>query len=539
MWEDYDPTTVPLEPATVSSEEDDNVVCTTYGFAVDYSEQVHFQAHMKVYYDSRWQDARSAALLLPTLDDMPLQRVISTLLAEGYVIGIPDYAGKEGTEFPQSLAFARAEECRPHLDVLDGSARRSPWYVWSKIARRAVTMLEQLPVVDKERVAVIGIGAGGHISWQVAAMDRRVKALVPICGGGYRWAKNKPRFASGNVPTTEEEIAYSTGVGAETYAKLVTCPTFYLTTRMSQYCDVDRAGDILNIVKCDNKKLLIMRSIDMQITKKGLLAMLSWLRNCFAGKDTSIRPTMSFESADGELYLRLHTVHKSKLTHVYVNAGEISPFARHWTKLSGLQKVGTHEYTVHVPVYDPSALTLAYATMTYDNDDASSTEVIDVIPEKLGATNVETGSECSRIIYDNSMDEEIFSVKTEDAVLETGLLSTEKGPFDIKGVCAKDGSLLLCRGEREFKSFARTSALHFDVFSPSQRDLIVRIYTIPDEKCYIARAKLLGGEFWQNILLSSSDFKSEEGRTLTTFANAKVISFTDAKGMIFNNFLWI
>ena len=107
------------------------------------------------------------------------------------------------------------------------------------------------------------------------------------------------------------------------------------------------------------------------------------------------------------------------------------------------------------------------------------------------------------------------------------------------GVSVSDGSLMLCRSERELNAFARTSALHFDVYSPAEGDLEIRVYTVPDEKCYIARTQLLGGEFWQKVLVSATDFKSEEGRTLTKFGGAKVISLWDAKGLIFNNFLWI
>ncbi len=539
VWENYDPSLAPLESSTIFAETDGNIVHSSFAFNVDHSEQISFAARMDVYFDNRWQDARSTVLLLPALDDIPLDNLISRLLLEGYAVGVADYSGKNGTDFPASLQFAKYSDCRPHMDILEGSARKSPWYVWSKIARRAITKLCELPVVDSQSVVVMGIGVGAHISWQVAAMDKRVKALVPICGGGYRWAKRKPRFESDNVPANEEEIAYSTGVGAETYAKFVTCPTFYLTTRMSQYCDVDRAGDILAFVKCENKKMLIMRSVDMQITEKALRAMLVWLRGSLAGQQNAVCPTMSFESADGELYLRLHTQHKAKHAQVYFSTGEASPFARHWIKLDGLQKVGTHEYTLHVPVYNPAALTVAYASLTYGDDDASSTPVIGVIPQQLGATNVEEGNECSRIIYDNSMDTDIFSVKTDDAVLASSLLGLATGPFDIDGVSVKDGALLLCRSEREITSFALTSTLHFDVYSPDRRELLIKLFTVPDEKCYMTRIQLVGGDFWQKIILYGSDFKSEEGRTLAKFANTKVMSFMDAHGLIFNNFLWI
>ena len=47
------------------------------------------------------------------------------------------------------------------------------------------------------------------------------------------------------------------------------------------------------------------------------------------------------------------------------------------------------------------------------------------------------------------------------------------------------------------------------------------------------------GEFWQKLLFECTDFKSEEGRTLSTFANVKMIELVNVEGVAFNNFLWI
>ena len=311
-----------------------------------------------------------------------------------------------------------------------------------------------------------------------------------------------------------------------------------MTSRMSEFCDVDRAGDILDLVKSPNKKLLIMRSVDMQITERALGAMLSWLRASFSGDKGSATPTISFEVVGDNLYLKTHTVHKAKEASVYISSGEPSPYARHWTKLANLQKVGVHEYTVKVPVVEPEQLLIAYATFQYEGDDASSTPVVCAIPSKLGIAATDPGAERSRIIYDSTMDADMFSIKTGDAILEDGVMCFETGPYQITGVTAKKGSLLLCRSEQEISSLTRMSALHFDAYSASPRELEVSIFT-PDQKKYTARTMLEGGEFWQKILLSSADFKTEEGRMLAKFSNAKVLTIYNANGVLFNNFLWI
>jgi len=51
--------------------------------------------------------------------------------------------------------------------------------VWNAI--RAIDLLQELPYVDRERIGATGISGGGAISWFVAAIDKRVKAVAPVC----------------------------------------------------------------------------------------------------------------------------------------------------------------------------------------------------------------------------------------------------------------------------------------------------------------------------------------------------------------------
>jgi len=48
--------------------------------------------------------------------------------------------------------------------------------------RRAIDLLQSLPEVDPEKIAVIGHSLGGHNALFLAAFDRRVKAVVTSCG---------------------------------------------------------------------------------------------------------------------------------------------------------------------------------------------------------------------------------------------------------------------------------------------------------------------------------------------------------------------
>lgn len=48
--------------------------------------------------------------------------------------------------------------------------------------RRAIDLLQSMPEVDPEKIAVIGHSLGGHNALFLAAFDRRVKAVVTSCG---------------------------------------------------------------------------------------------------------------------------------------------------------------------------------------------------------------------------------------------------------------------------------------------------------------------------------------------------------------------
>lgn len=79
------------------------------------------------------------------------------------------------------------------LDAIE-SPRNSNWFLVLVAARRAITFLEQQPEVDPSRIAVYGHSMGGKLTTNLAAIDPRVKAAVPSCGG------------SGDIDTSLSEI---------------------------------------------------------------------------------------------------------------------------------------------------------------------------------------------------------------------------------------------------------------------------------------------------------------------------------------------
>lgn len=77
--------------------------------------------------------------------------------------------------------FPSAKSAAWTLDKVE-SPRNSGWFLCALAARRALTFLEQQPEVDANRLGVYGHSMGGKLT-VMTAVDSRVKAAVPSCGG--------------------------------------------------------------------------------------------------------------------------------------------------------------------------------------------------------------------------------------------------------------------------------------------------------------------------------------------------------------------
>lgn len=543
VWEGFDAHQAPLEASITSAQTKDNVVCSQQIFTADTTKEGRIRACCKFFYDSRWQDPRPALLILPSFKNPVSVKALHALIEDGFVACVLDYCGAfddSGTFFPQDLTFASFPECKSYLDNIQNGARNTPWFVWTKIARRAISLIEEQSIVDNSRIGVLGFGIGAQLSWQVSATDNRVRALVASNGGGYRWTNGKARFLSTDMPEGDEQLAYSTGVGAETYAKFVTCPTLAIATRDSSLCDVDRIGDMLDLVKTQNKQLIISPSCGYQLTKATGFACLKWLHdNLATDGEAKQSPSLKFECAEGRLYVRTDTLRYAKSRTLYLSYGEPTPQQRCWISIPIEQKVGENEYVCDVPVYDKDELVVAYATITYPDGDVVSTKIIAATPEKHGVTRFENDALGSSIIYDGSMGIGSFSAITSEALVDENDLRVAQGPFGINGITLVEGDLYLSRSIKEMSALSRSASLHLDVYAPSAREFEISVLSFPELKRFSTHAPLTGGEFWQKMLFECSDFKSEEGKTLSSFSNAKVIEIRNVDGAILNNFLWI
>lgn len=549
IWEGFNPVKEPTETSIISSRENDNLVATDLFFTSEKTAGGRVRVFSRIFYDARWRDARPAILLLPSHEaTRKFDDITVSLVKEGYVVCLCDYAGNfagddesKRTVYPPELSYAGAPQCFDKLYDIKTTGRETPWFQWAKAARRAITMLSELKYVDADRIAVMGTDCGAEIAWQVAGMDGRVRALVPINGGGYLWLRGKSRFEDNTLPVSDEERAFSAGVGAETYAKFVSCPTCYIVSSNSIYTDVDRAGDILSLVPAKAKALMIVRGSASQISYSVYDSLIRWMSKNFAHDSDPVKmPSVAFKADENNLYLHVRCSFAPKALYVYVSRGETVSFARYWTSLKEGQLIGDNEYAYFVPPADSDEPVMAFASAEADDGIIVSSPVEGVVPSSLGVKThrkVPTGQ--GRLLYTGDMGTGLFWVTTDDFFLDDKILSQKEGPFGIKGVSTSKGNLILCRSTKAEYSCDKSAVLQLDAYSPEERCITVSFRSYPELTRYSCRVKLTGGDFWQKVKLSASMFKSEEGRTLSKFGVCKQLIISDAENVVFNNLVWI
>lgn len=163
------------------------------------------------------------------------------LALRGFVCIVPDYPsfGEHAYDF------------RAHPEYASGTMKA----IWDNI--RAVDLLESLPEVDRDRIAVIGHSLGGHNALFTAAFEQRIRAVICSCGfTGFQdyykgkiapWAQDRymPRISTvyGNDP---EKVPFDF---YEVLAALAPRPVFVNAPLRDANFDCDGVKKILTAIE--------------------------------------------------------------------------------------------------------------------------------------------------------------------------------------------------------------------------------------------------------------------------------------------------
>ncbi|NND97754.1 MAG: hypothetical protein HKN47_10545, partial [Pirellulaceae bacterium] len=224
MWGDYDPRDEPLEVETVKQWEEDGVVlrivrfrigvfkgqkaklAAIYGFPKDASGAVgsaKLPGLLQIHGGGQYADHRACLMNAKhgyatvsiswagriSAPDYRVSPAEVKLFWDGKTEDpayrlTTDWGAVDGYHAPSRNPGNNFPSATPAPWTIDSveSPRNSPWFLCAIAARRALTFLEQQEEVDAERLGVYGHSMGGKLT-VMTAMDSRVKAAAPSCGG--------------------------------------------------------------------------------------------------------------------------------------------------------------------------------------------------------------------------------------------------------------------------------------------------------------------------------------------------------------------
>ncbi len=552
MWEGFNPVKEPLEASLVSSTVEDDVLITKYFFTSETvaDGKVRVLCHCLV--NKNWKEKHPVIMVLPAiLQFEQTNEVLKKLVALGYTTLFVDYANLFSQEdlhttFPKSLDYANAQFAKNDMMFMGESARETPRFQWAKICRRALSLVDDVLTADNQRICVLGFGEGAQLTWLLAGIDGRLKTAIPVMGGGYSFLEGSQKFSSAKkVVPDEKHQVWMAGVGAESYARLVTCPIYQLTSSNNAFCDVDRANDILKFAQIKHKALAISPRTNLQLTSDIYNSSIVWLKEFLDNQTSShveiVQPEMTFENINGDLCLRLKNASSFADCSVYFALDTSIAACRDWIfAKTSYADPNTGDNIYKINLYDFSNPVFAFANCQLENGIIVSTPVSCAFPSEFNLTcNLLSKTQPSRIVYNNSMGLSTFSAENTSLVLDENVLELHTGANDILGITVKFGDLITYKLGKSAFSAQNDILLCLDLYSKTERDVTISMRSFKDRHSFFTTVHLKGGEIWQRICLSASDFKTKDNFGLQRFDHVEKLVFLNFNGVLLNNVLWV
>jgi dienelactone hydrolase len=410
--------------------------------------------------------------------------------------------------------FPSAKPAAWTLDTVE-SPRNSGWFLCALAARRALTFLEKQPEVDPNKLGVYGHSMGGKLT-VMTAVDPRVKAAAPSCGGISDRYNNSPLFRA--------------TLGDDVGLRNISCPIVFLSPANDFH---GRIGDLPKAIAEINTgqwRVTCSPHHNHQDTPPYEVATMLWmdqhLKGSFSFPQTAetklslktddgvpsisvrpdcSRPVLSVDvfytqhgGADERPEDRLNTMHR------FWHHAEAAKVEGDWTAelpLSNIEKPLWVYANVAYPLDEPvSGAGYYYGTYTATSFNVSSLLQI-ATPKELASARTRATRKPSHLIesFEGDWEKEWFTYKPDQWARSTYKIGDET-------YAAPEGA-----------------APAIDVLAEQSNTLVVLI----DD--YVAEIQLRGGDQWQTVVLKSQDFRNVAGDQLGSWKNIRRLKLTPAE----------
>lgn len=556
LWKDFSVKLSDPNINVINETVADGYICREFYFTAYQTESGKVRAYAQFYYDPlAVEQASGKAPVIFFLGSS--KRFYQTLKflkthLKGVSIFTLDYFGVEQTPnsrytiYPESLSYANFNIAQNDLSLVKSSPKESPWYIWTAMARRALTLLENTKEVDASKIAIMGIKTGANLAWKIGAMDNRACCIVSMFNSGwlgYDFLYKKDRES--DIEISEERSIYLASLSTQSYAPLVKTPI--LVTLSTNECDstFDRAFDTYSRIPQDTTSMLsVIPYSDKEIFFEYADTTTNWFKNYLLEKNHILpkQPELRFYNSGNRLYIEIKadTALPIKEIRLYQATEIPDPCVRNWTRLK-CETTDDGTYIAAAEILDVSEYCFAFANVFYQNNYVLSSNMSAVIPSeiKIASANVKA----SRLVYDSSLKLDCFTVvNCEELFHNQTELEMEKGALDMYGLRAKIGDLATFKlGDPRFKGY-EGDQLQIGYYSPKNQRIIITLRNYLNEKWeydYSYTLDLEGAEIWNKTTLCANEFKTSDGIMLKSFENIALLYIKSQDKLLINNILWV
>ncbi len=455
---------------------------------------------------------------------------IDYFLHLGVAVFMCDYSGiREGE---RHTIFPDSKQHMNHIYNTDPDITRgvdnSVWIGDTLIFRHALKFLKSQPHIDTKNIGVVSFGLGSIIGFHLASCEPDLKFCCNFHYGGWRDFENISKELDSDM------ARYLLVVAPQVYSPIAKVPLFLLGSTNTTTGDCDKIFDTFARCNGSISNLIYLSpnyisTVDHLATQNLQIIIKEYLQ----GKTISQPPTPHIDCStvlDDLLVLcEVEQEYKAKSVKLYYCQGDNPPHLRSYQCVEMVLR-SDGKYVGNLSL-SSSLKVVLFANVEYENGYTITSNQLKVAP--FGSV-----SKTHSVITLGKTDS-FFPLgtlnfpKANQFFCDKNLTVSEKSALDIYGVSAPRLATFAL-SDPTLEKTDKTILLQVCCDLPQQIRLMLSVGD-SHEANFSAQINLLGGDFWQKIMLSPQDFSSADMATLDSFEECHLLFFTSEYDFYISN----
>ena len=538
LWQNFNPRRDPLRVSVLENTEKDGFIWRSLFFTALTDGDNELRAYARIVSPVNQKNKQKFILYIPDIKiNYDLDEVIMDFASRDYTVAYVDLSGEgnKHTIYPGIFEYGKFALAKDNLHNCTPSAEASPMFLWARILRRFLSVVEEY--YPKMKPVCVAERGGNEILWQLVAFDSRIYGGMTILGSGLGsfLGFNKPTIAENDYNAHKWEMALS----PQAYVKFTICPILIVTCANHESGEFDKLDNLVRLLPEQSLcSTIVSNRLSKQITETSFASMWRWLEGRYsAKKELPKSPDLAFTVESGKLVIDVvpdETDKKVSKVSLYYSYDEPNPEYRNWHCIMGKNETD-YKFTLAVSERDHELYT--YANVQYRDGVEIASTPIKIDLDSLNITRRRITP--IKLLYDTDMELSFFA-QTDDVVLRDGTCTIKKDKDGLPGVTVDKG-ILVSFSVNEKRKLSAEGILQISAYSITEKTITIRLTILENDKYkeYTAEAYLSGGFNWQKLKFQSDDFRDNKHIGLDNWDNLKKIEIINAEGVLFNNMLWV